>query len=573
MAEDLVRMEISDEEGVFTVRRAGRQVAAAVGLEHQDQVRVATALSEVGRELYACSGLVSVAFRLDPGRHPALVVELDLRPRPDAVRTTACQVAAARLVSLLEEEETAEGGVRLRLRKDLPSGAAPVGEGELSRLRARLSRLHPLPALEELQTQNTELTTALTDLQRRQDELRTLNAELEETNHGVMALYSELSEELEETNRGVVALYAELEEKSDQLREAGEAKNRFWAGISHELRTPVNGVIGLTRLLLDPSADPLTEEQRQQITLIRDTGGTLLSMVNELLDMARAEQGRLEPNPAPVDVPALLAEQAELLNPMAEQAGLSLVVDDADAPRDFVTDPEMLSRILRNLVGNGLKFTEEGGVRVSARRAGEDVEFTVADTGVGIPPDERERVFEEFHRVPGSGGTGTGLGLPFARRLARILGGDVSLDSAVGEGTTATVRLPPYRDMAHLDLGHVLIVDDDATARRTLRDLVDASADRVSEAADGTAALAAAAADPPDLVLLDLRMPGRDGYDVLAGLPAGTPVVLVTSANAAASDDPRLRRADAVLGKDRIGPESLAAAIRSAHARRAREGR
>ncbi|MEV4678486.1 MULTISPECIES: ATP-binding protein [Actinomadura] len=573
MAEDLVRMEISDEEGVFTVRRAGRQVAAAVGLEHQDQVRVATALSEVGRELYACSGLVSVAFRLDPGRHPALVVELDLRPRPDAVRTTACQVAAARLVSLLEEEETAEGGVRLRLRKDLPSGAAPVGEGELSRLRARLSRLHPLPALEELQTQNTELTAALTDLQRRQEELRTLNAELEETNHGVMALYSELSEELEETNRGVVALYAELEEKSDQLREAGEAKNRFWAGISHELRTPVNGVIGLTRLLLDPSADPLTEEQRQQITLIRDTGGTLLSMVNELLDMARAEQGRLEPNPAPVDVPALLAEQAELLNPMAEQAGLSLVVDDADAPRDFVTDPEMLSRILRNLVGNGLKFTEEGGVRVSARRAGEDVEFTVADTGVGIPPDERERVFEEFHRVPGSGGTGTGLGLPFARRLARILGGDVTLDSAVGEGTTATVRLPPYRDMAHLDLGHVLIVDDDATARRTLRDLVDASADRVSEAADGTAALAAAAADPPDLVLLDLRMPGRDGYDVLAGLPTGTPVVLVTSANAAASDDPRLRRADAVLGKDRIGPESLAAAIRSAHARRAREGR
>ncbi|QKW35787.1 response regulator [Actinomadura sp. NAK00032] len=573
MAEDLVRMEISDEEGVFTVRRAGRQVAAAVGLEHQDQVRVATALSEVGRELYACSGRVSVAFRIDPGRHPALVVELDLRPRPDAARTTECQVAAARLVSLLEEEAVGEGGVRLRLRKDLPAGAAPVGRAELRRLRARLDRLRPLPALEELQTQNSELTAALADLQRRQEELRTLNAELEETNHGVMALYGELSEELEETNRGVVALYAELEEKSDQLREAGEAKNRFWAGISHELRTPVNGVIGLTRLLLDPAADPLTEEQRQQITLIRDTGGTLLSMVNELLDMARAEQGRLEPHPAPVDVPALLADLAVLLSPMAEQARLSLAVDDADAPRDFVTDPEMLSRILRNLVGNGLKFTEEGEVRLAVRRAGEDVVFTVADTGVGIPPAERERVFEEFHRVQGSGGAGTGLGLPFARRLARILGGDVTLDSVVGEGTTATVRIPPYRDMAHLELGHVLIADDDEAARRTLRGLVDASAGRVSEAADGDAALAAAAADPPDLVLLDLRMPGRDGYDVLAGLPAGTPVVLVTSSDAAASDDPRLRRADAVLGKDRVGPESLAAAIRSAQARRAREGR
>jgi signal transduction histidine kinase len=573
VAEDLVRMEISDEEGVFTVRRAGREVAAAVGLERQDQVRVATALSEVGRELYACSGRVEVAFRYDRGPRPALVVELELSPRPDAARTTGYRTTAARLVTSVEEEAAGEGAVRLRLRKDLPPGAAPVGRTTLRTLRAQLSRLRPLSALEELRTQNTELTAALADLQHRQEELRAVNAELEETNHGVMALYSELSEELEETNRGVVALYAELEEKSDQLREAGEAKNRFWAAISHELRTPVNGVIGLARLLLDPAADPLTEEQRHQITLIRDTGGTLLAMVNELLDMARAEQGRLEPHPAPVDVPALLAELAELLTPMAEQAGLSLVVDAADAPRAFVTDPEMLSRILRNLVGNGLKFTEEGEVRLSVRRAGDDVEFAVADTGVGIPTDERERVFEEFHRVPGSVGYGTGLGLPFARRLARVLGGEVTLDSAVGVGTTATVRLPPYRDMARLRLGHVLIADDDERARRTLRDLVAASADRISEAADGDAALASAAADPPDLVLLDLRMPGRDGYDVLARLPAETPVVVVTSADAAASDDPRLRRAGAVVGKDRIGSEPLAAAIRSARARMAREGK
>ncbi|MFB4312263.1 ATP-binding protein [Actinomadura sp. GTD37] len=572
MAEDLLRIGIDDEEGVFAVRQAGRQVAGAIGFDHQDQVRVATALSEVGRELYASADHVSVVFLLDAGPRPGLVIELDFVPRPGADREAARRTAAARLLSRVEEEAAGEDGVRVRLRKDLPVGAEPPGGAELDGLRARLGRLAPVPALEELRTQNAELVEALEDVRRQREELRALNAELEETNHGVMALYGELSAELEETNRGVVALYAELEEKSDQLREAGEAKNRFWASISHELRTPVHGVIGLTRLLLDPDADPLTEEQRQQITLIGYTGGTLLSLVNELLDMAKAEQGRLEPHPAPVDVPALLAELSELLTPMAEQAGLSLVVDAAGAPSGLVTDAEMLSRILRNLVGNGLKFTDEGEVRLTVRPAGGDVEFVVADTGAGIPPAERERVFEEFHRVPGSTAGGTGLGLPYARRLARALGGELFLDSAVGEGTTVTVRLPPYRVLGDLGLGHVLIVDDDEPARRTMRDLVAAAADRISEAGDGRAALAAAGADPPDLVLLDLRMPGMDGYDVLAGLPAATPVVLVTSADVAGRDDPRLERADAVLNKDRVGPETLAAAVRAARTRQGRRG-
>ena len=569
MAGDLLRTQIADEAGVFAVRQAGRQVAAALGFGRQDQVRVATALSEVGREMYGAAGRVSVAFRLDDARPPALVIELDLAPPAGAGPRTACRTAA-RLMSRVDEEETADG-VRIRLRKNLPAGAAPAGGPALDELRADLGRLRPAPALEELRTQNAELTAALEDLQRRQEELRTLNTELEETNHGVMALYAEISGELEETNRGVVALYAELEEKSDQLREAGEAKNRFWASVSHELRTPVNGVIGLARLLLDPAADPLTAEQRQQISLVRDTGGTLLSLVNELLDMARAEQGRLEPRRTPVDVPALLAELGELLRPMAEQAGLVLDVDAAGAPDVLVTDAEMLSRILRNLVGNGLKFTAEGEVRVRVRSSAEQVEFAVADTGAGIPPAERERVFEEFYRVPGSGTGGTGLGLPYARRLARALGGDVLLDSVPGEGTTAVLRLPPHRSVADPGLGHVLVVDDDAPARRVLRDLLGDAAGRVSEAADGRAALALAAADPPDLVLLDLRMPGMDGYDVLAGLPAATPVVLVTSAGVRAAGDPRLRRADAVLGKDRLGPDTLAKAVRAARARHAGE--
>ncbi|TDD38851.1 response regulator [Actinomadura sp. KC06] len=563
---ELLRIEITDEDGVFAVRQVGRRVAAEVGLPYQDQVRVATALSEAGRELYACSGRVSVDFVLDRGRPPGLVIELDLVPRTSMDGAAECEAAISRLLSRVEHEDTGDG-VRVRLRKDLPAGAEPPpGDAEL---RDRLGRLTPVPALEELRTQNSDLIAALADLQRQQEELRSLNTELEATNEGVMALYTEISEELEETNRGVVALYAELEEKSDQLQELGEAKNRFWASVSHELRTPVNSVIGLVRLLLDPAAEPLTAEQRQQITLIGDTGETMLALVNELLDMAKAERGGLEPRRAPVRVPALLDELSELLRPMAEQAGLTLTVDAAAAPPVVVTDAEMLTRILRNLVSNGVKFTAEGGVRVAARAVPGHIEFVVSDTGPGIAPADQARLFEEFFRVPGSDAGGTGLGLPYARRLARALGGDLFVDSAVGEGTAVTLRLPPYESLDDLGPGHVLIADDDDVTRRVLRSLVEDAAGRVTETADGRAALESAAADPPDLVLLDLRMPGMDGYEVLARLPRNVPVVLVTSSDVSAEGsgaggDPRLSRAGAVLSKDRLGPETLAEAVRTA---------
>ncbi|WP_051712998.1 sensor histidine kinase [Spirillospora albida] len=440
MIDDLLALEIAAEDDVFAFRQAGRRVAAEIGFEQPDQVRVATALSEAGRELLAWSGRVEVAFLVGRGARPALIVELLCAPRADGLPSSEGYRAASRLMDVVHEER----GDRLlvRLRKELPGGA-PVDRNALERLRERLRHLRPVSALDELRTQNAELLMALEDIRRQREELQSLNTELEQTNRGVMALYSELSEELEQTNRGVVALYAELEEKSDQLREAAEARNRFWANVSHELRTPVNSVIGLVRLLLDPHAEALTGEQRHQIVLIGESGQTLLSLVNELLDLAKAERGGLEPRPAPVEVPALLRLLADLLGPMAKEAGAVLAVDAAHAPPVLVTDEVMLTRVLRNLVGNALKFTPGGRVSVTARAVPDAVEFVVSDTGAGIPPADIDRVFEEFYQVPGTAAGGTGLGLPYARRLARALGGDLVLDSVLGEGTTVTVRIPP----------------------------------------------------------------------------------------------------------------------------------
>jgi signal transduction histidine kinase len=501
---------------------------------------VATALSEIGRELVVSGQVAVIAFQLGDNE---LVVRVDhAGPSPDAAL-----VAASRLMDRVQTT----GSVVL-MAKQRPAGGCPDIRGA----RQRLAALIPVPALDELRRQNEDLITALGDLQRQKDELLGLNAELEDTNQGVMALYGQLSDELEQTNQGVVALYAELEEKSERLREASEAKNRFWANVSHELRTPLNSVIGLARLLAAPGGGDLDADQRHQVNLIEGAATSLLSLVNDLLDTAKAESGRLRADPAPVDLAAVLARLRALLRPMTENRPVSLVVDTAGAPASLLTDEVALTAILRNLLSNGLKYTDAGEVRLSVQASQWHVEFHVADTGIGVPADSREDVFEEFFQVPGVHRGGTGLGLPYARRLAELLGGTLTLDSEPGCGTTVTLRLPHGLP----GLSAVLIADDDEGFRLVLRGLLAGIAGRVIEAADGEQALAALRDTRVDLALVDLRMPVMDGYALLERLPAAIPAVVITSAE---TEEPP-PRASGLLRKDELSRDRLAYAIRLA---------
>ena len=349
--------------------------------------------------------------------------------------------------------------------KRRPPGVQP----DMRLVSEQLAAVHPQSALDELRRQNQDLITALDDLKQQKDQLVLLNAELQETNRGVMALYSELSNELEQTNRGVVALYAELDEKSERLRAALESKDRFWANISHELRSPLNSIIGLTRLLAEPAADGqgvgLDPERLYQVELIRNSGSTLLALVNDLLDVAKAESGRLHVDPAQVDLPALFGRLRGLARPMAEGKPVEVIVSADGAPGTILTDEVALTSILRNLLSNGIKYTDRGEVRLSARVTGPRLEISVADTGIGIPAGLSDHVFEEFYQVPGVRRGGTGLGLPYARRLARILGGDLTLTSEPGAGTTVRLDLPNQTPA----VGTVLLADDDAAFRQVLR--------------------------------------------------------------------------------------------------------
>ncbi|MFI7045631.1 ATP-binding response regulator [Streptosporangium sandarakinum] len=550
--EELIRIRVRDDSDIFVMRKLGREAAEAVGLASQDQIRVATALSEISREVLGEGREAYAAFLLDG---EALVVTIDL-PATTGFRSADGVTLAGRL---LDEIEFDPAGGRVTMLKRLPAGRP---DRSVAEIRARLARLTPATAVDELRHQNRELAETL-------QEVLQLNAELQETNQGVVALYNQLSEELEETNRGVVALYAELDEKSRQLRAASDAKNRFWATVSHELRTPLNSIIGLVRLLVGPGGEPLAEEQHHQIQLIGSSAETLLTMVSELLDMAKAESGRLEPHPSRVDLVALTERLRMTLRPTSGNDRITLSVDAPGEASEMLVDEVMLTRILRNLLSNALKFTQEGEVRLDVRADAptQEMVFTVTDTGVGIPEEHLERVFEEFFQVPGPIQVqvkGTGLGLPYARRLAEAMGGTLQLDSALGEGTRVTVRLPHRQDGEPV-VGRILVVDDNEEFRATVRRMLAGFAAHVDEAPDGEVALEMMRHERPDLALVDLLMPRLDGAALIERMASDerlrdVPVIVVTLATSHQYPQGVSR----VLSKQGLRKENLLETVREA---------
>lgn len=581
---ELLRMVVRTERDIFVVRQRAREVARALGMEPQDQVRVATALSEVSRQLLSEVSGARITFVVRTGAEPVLATVLDRFGEPR--RLPELQIsdelaAVGRLMGGLELLDPRTGPIVLTRR--LPP-AVRLGDRRVAQVRTELAASPPTSTLDELSVQNQQLLAALEEVQQQRDELRQLNAELSETNRGVMAMYSELSQELEQTNQGVVALYAELDERSARLRAANDAKRRFFNNVSHELRAPATAIIELVRLMQDPRSDPVTEEQFTQLELIKTSGADLLGRINDLLDLARAESHRIEPRWGRADLPALFAQLHGTLRPLA-RAGVALVVDErADAP-GLVTDELLLTQVLRNLLTNGLKFTEHGEVRLTAVPvpSADRIDLVVTDTGVGIPDDEQQRIFEEFHQVRGplqAGTTGTGLGLSYARRLTTLLGGELTVRSTLGAGSVFTVSLPrrptpapgesPEEPEAEVpEVGRVLLVDDDPAFRRMLGEMLTGMATTVEDVADGAAALDRVCRNRPDVIFLDLRMPGISGIEVLATLAAneawsGIPVIVVTGIEVDEGDRPALAHAAVILDKAELGPRVVKVALRTA---------
>ncbi|MEC5384456.1 ATP-binding protein [Uliginosibacterium sp. H3] len=255
-----------------------------------------------------------------------------------------------------------------------------------------------------------------------------------------------LRAELDETNRGVLALYAELDVQADELRHTTELKSRFLAYMSHEFRTPIGAILSIARLLMDRVDGPLTEEQETQVRFIQSSASEFSDMVDDLLDLAKVEAGRVEISPAWFEMVDLFSALRGMFKPVLTNPDVQLVFEEPQDVPPLFNDDRKLAQILRNFVSNALKFTQRGEVRVSARRNDNDtVTFAVADTGIGIDAEFHHAIFQDFVQVDSpiqQRLRGTGLGLSLSKRLAELLGGSVALRSELGVGSTFSVTVP-----------------------------------------------------------------------------------------------------------------------------------
>ncbi|HEX6078240.1 MAG TPA: ATP-binding protein [Methylomirabilota bacterium] len=446
MSQSLISLFIRHEQDVVAARQRARQIAARLGFETQDQTRIATAVSEIARNAFMYAGGGKVEIEVE-GRHAPQLLMVRVSDQGPGIRdldsvlggryrsTTGMglgMLGARRMVDHFEVTSRPGAGTTVSLGKLFSRRAPEVGPAALGALADALAREGPRGALDEVRQQNQELLRTLEELRQRQEDLSRLNAELQDT------------------NRGVLALYAELDEKADTLRRADEMKSRFLSNMSHEFRTPLNSMMALSRLLLEDSTPPLSAEQQRQVGYIRRAVEDLTEIVNDLLDLAKVEAGKIVVRAADFDVRDLFAALRGMLRPLLLNEHVNLVFEDPDGVPPLHTDEGKVSQILRNLLSNALKFTEWGEIRVSVRPAGEgphgpQVAFAVADTGIGIAPADQQRIFEEFGQLDSPVQRrvrGTGLGLPLVRRLAALLGGTVTLESAPGLGSTFTATLP-----------------------------------------------------------------------------------------------------------------------------------
>lgn len=264
-----------------------------------------------------------------------------------------------------------------------------------------------------------------------------------------------LRSELDETNQGVLALYAELDTQADQLRQASDLKSRFLSYMSHEFRTPLGSILSIASLLTDELDGPLSPEQHKQVIFVRTAARELSEMVDDLLDLAKIEAGRITISPAWFDMFDLFSALRGMFRPIVDASTVDLIFEKpVGLPRLF-TDDKKLAQILRNFISNSLKFTQRGEVRVSARLEGEDaVRFAVTDTGIGIPPEMHGALFEDFSQVDSplqKRLRGTGLGLSLCKRFAELLGGHVGVESEPGIGSTFFVIIPLALAQEHSD--------------------------------------------------------------------------------------------------------------------------
>ncbi len=433
----VVKVGINSEQDVVAVRQRVRQICVLLGYSQQDQVRIATAVSEIARNTLNSPSGGQAQFSIRDSEQLVVTVhgageakehtENSAVPMPiHSLSFDAALVNAHRLMDTCTSKQETDGTSTVVLQKRLPTKIFPA---QLESLGNELSAIPLASSYSEVQRQNQDLVTTLAELRDRQQDLLALTAELEDT------------------NRGVVALYAEIEEKAARLRKADEMKSLFLSNTSHELRTPLSSIRAISKLLLDRMDGELSPEQEKQVQFILDTASTLSELVNDLLDLAKIEAGKVDVQYETIKVSELFSALKGMLRPLADNPKVQLIFELEDNSLQFDSDESKVGQLLRNLISNALKFTERGEIRVIAKSAPgvNAIDFEVRDTGIGIAANDYAVIFDEFGQVANHlqrNVKGTGLGLPLCRRLAHLLGGSIEMSSELGVGSIFILRIP-----------------------------------------------------------------------------------------------------------------------------------
>jgi len=400
------------------------------------------------------------------------------------------------------------------------------------------------------------LAGALAGADRSLREIRLLEAEAGERRQTIADQTAELARiarDLDDSTRGVIALHSEVDEKSDSLRRITEVKSRVVANVSHEFRTPLNAIIGLARMLLSKVDGELNAEQEKQLTFILRSAESLVELVNDLLDLSKIEAGKVALRPVTFHPADLFGALRGMFRPLHGVGAVQVAFDVDPALEPLETDEGKVSQILKNLISNAVKFTEHGQIQVSALKGPNgSVTFAVSDTGIGIPLEDHERIFEEFAQVDNplqKKVKGTGLGLSLSRRLAEILGGTLSVTSAPGAGSTFTLVVPrthpEVREMAGLaarsatlEPGRppILVVEDDRQTLFLYEKYLRNSGFQIVPARTVEEARDVLQRMRPAAIVLDIMLEGETSWNLLAEVKAQAetrdiPVLVVTVTN------------------------------------------
>jgi signal transduction histidine kinase/CheY-like chemotaxis protein len=541
----ILTVAIAQETDIVLTRQRARQIATLLGFDVPGQTRLTTAVSEIARNAFEHGGGGRIAFHA-LGGDATPMIEIRIADHGSGIANLEALLlgqhesekglgiglrGARRLMDEFTIESKPGRGTTVTMRKALPHKAPRLTTSMIARLTEALMQSPNIDPMAEIRRQNQELLTSLEEIKARQEELERVN------------------QELEDTNRGVVALYGELDEQADHLRKADEVKTRFLSNMSHEVRTPINSILALSRMLIERLDGALNDEQDKQVRLIRSAAETLSELVDDMLDLAKAEAGKIEIHPAPVVVEDVFSALRGMMRPLLTSGQVALVFDDASAVPPLHTDESKVAQILRNLISNAIKFTEQGEISVSVDIVDEQTAaFRVRDTGIGIAPEDHARIFEEYAQIDSPlqrKVKGSGLGLPLSRRLAELLGGRLDLASTPGIGSVFTLTLPRRLDEpagAQIPGWQpdptrlpVLAIEDTESDGMLLTRYLESTRYQLVVAATIEAARRTIAAVRPRAIVLDVMLAGEQCWPFLVELKRGwatrdIPIIVVASA-------------------------------------------